>query len=65
MAFFFKMNTIRVILINVLALPSFIMAVDCNQNIEAQKSASIRHNGTPHGLGGLIKILLKQVNEFV
>jgi len=41
MTFFFQTNTIGVILTNILALSSFIIAVDCNQQIEAQKRASI------------------------
>ncbi len=39
----FLTNTIRVILRNVLALPSFIMAVNGCRGFEAQKSASIHH----------------------
>jgi len=51
----FLMNTIGVILINILARPSFIMAVKGGNEFEAQESASIHHKRTPHNSGGLIK----------
>jgi len=55
MTFFFQTNTIGVILINTLTLLSFIMTVDCNDQFEAQKSASIHYKDAQHGSGGLIK----------
>jgi len=57
MTFFFQTNTIEIILINTLALLSFIMAVDGNHQIEAQESVhqSIHHKNSPHGYGRLIK----------
>ncbi|XP_048063954.1 uncharacterized protein LOC125278667 isoform X3 [Megalobrama amblycephala] len=57
MTFFFLMNTVGVVLINILTHPSFIMAVNgINKfDFEAQESASIHHKCTPHRSGGLIK----------
>jgi len=40
---------------HILALLGFIMAEDGNQQIEAQKRASIHHKQTPNGSCGLIK----------
>jgi len=43
MTLFFEINTVGVILKYVLALSSFIMAVNGVRDFEAQKSASIHH----------------------
>jgi len=56
MRFFFQMNTIGVILKNVLANPSFIMPVNGSPTFEAQKSASNHYKSNPHSSSwGLIK----------
>lgn len=60
-------NRFKVILVNVLALSSFIMVVNRDQgttsNFEAQKSASFLHRSNPHGLikgvnKGLLRIMM-------
>jgi len=65
MTFFFMMNTIRVILINILMHPSFVMAVNRTNEYEAEESASIHHKRTPHGSEGVNKGLLKRSDAFV
>jgi len=59
MTFYSQPNTIRVILNNVLALPSFIMAVNSVGLSEAPKSASIHHKSDPYDSSELIKAFLK------
>jgi len=71
MAFFFQMNTVRVILKNALALPSFIMALNGCFCFEVHKSASIHHKvhlpiiKVLHMALGVNKGLLKRSNELV
>jgi len=50
MTFFFLMNTIRIILINILTHLSFIIAVNGTNEYEAQECASIHYKRTPHGI---------------
>jgi len=55
MTILFQTNTIRVILKNILALPSFIMGVNGAPDFEAQKSTSIHNKSNPYSSRGLIK----------
>ncbi len=63
MTFFFQMNTVGVLL-NALALPSFIMAVNGGWDFEAQKSASIHHKKYSTQHRGVNKGLLKWIDVF-
>ncbi len=58
---FFQTNTIRVILKNDFALPSFIMAVNGCRDFEAQKVHSSIIKSAPHGPGGLIKVFWSEL----
>ncbi len=61
-------NTIRVILKNVLALPSFIMAVIGGGGVEIlkqNKEHSSVIKSAPHSSGGVNKGLLSRIDAFV
>ncbi len=60
MTFLFQTNTIEVILKTVLALSSFIMAVNGGQDFKAKVHLSIIKS-TPHGVGGLIFAWKKKI----